>query len=64
MPKYVLLAYLRLDGEDDAWLMDSHDEALAEKRQQEILFPENIYRIEEVSDEDHTEGAGDFEPYC
>ncbi len=64
MPKYVLVAYLRLDGEDGAWMIDDYDEAVAEKRQQEILFPENIYRIEEVSDEDHREGAGDFEPYC
>ena len=64
MPKYVLVAYLRLDGEDGAWMIDDYDEAVAEKRQQEILFPENIYRIEEVPDEDHREGAGDFEPYC
>ena len=64
MSKYVLVAYLRLDGEDDAWVMDSHSEALAEKHQQEIMFPENIYRIEEVSDEDNGESTGDLEPYC
>ena len=54
MPKYVLVAYLRVDGEDDAWLMDSYDE----KHQQEELFPENIYRIEEILDEDYTKDTG------
>lgn len=62
MPKYILVTYLRVDGEDDAWIMDSYEEALAEKRQQEEVFPENIYRIEEVADEDHSEDTGSFEP--
>ena len=43
MLKYVLVAYLRIDGEDEAWMMDRYDEALEEKRQQELIFPENIY---------------------
>lgn len=57
MPKYVLVTYLRVDGEDDTWMMDSYNEALAEKNQQEEVFPENIYRIEEVADESDREGG-------
>ncbi len=46
MKRYRLVAYLRIDPEDGEPL--THTEALAEKEQQEFLFPENIYRIEEV----------------
>ena len=44
--KYRLVAYLRIETEDDEPLTCA--EVLAEKAQQELLFPENIYRIEAV----------------
>ena len=43
--RYRLIAYIRVDPED-AELM-TYEEALAEKEQQELMSPENIYRIEE-----------------
>ena len=53
MKKYRLVAYLRVDPEDQEPM--TYEEALAEKEQQELMGPENLYRIEEVSDEDHRE---------
>lgn len=44
--KYRLVAYLRIEPEDSEPL--TYTEALSEKEQQEFLFPENIYRIEEI----------------
>jgi len=45
--KYRLIAFIRIDPEDDEPL--TYEQALAEKEQQELMSPENIYRIEEVS---------------
>ncbi len=44
--RYRLIAYLRIDPEDDEPL--TYEQALAEKDQQEMMSPENIYRIEEI----------------
>jgi len=44
--KYRLVAYLRVEPADGEPFTCA--EALAEKEQQELLFPENIYRIEEA----------------
>ena len=64
--KYRLVAYLRIDPEDSEPL--TYEEALSEKEQQELISPENLYRIEdacyarpqttppseqELADEDH-----------
>jgi len=46
MKRYRLVAYIRVDPEEGEPL--TFTEALSEKAQQEFLFPENIYRIEEV----------------
>ncbi len=43
---YRLVAYIRVDPEDEEPMTFS--EALAEQEQQRFLFPENIYRIEEI----------------
>jgi len=43
---YCLVAYIRVDPEDVEPM--TFREALAEQEQQRFLFPENIYRIEEV----------------
>ncbi len=55
--KYRLVAYLRVEPEKSELL--TYDEALAEKEQQEFLFPENIYRIEEVKSALPTDGKED-----
>jgi hypothetical protein len=44
--QYRLIAYVRVDPESQEPM--TFDEALMEKAQQEFLFPENIYRIEEI----------------
>lgn len=44
--RYRLVAYIRVDVEHEEPM--SYDEAMAEKAQQEFLFPENVYRIEEI----------------
>jgi len=44
--QYRLIAYLRVDPEDPEPM--TCEEALAEKEQQELMCPENVYRIEEV----------------
>ena len=43
--RYRLIAFMRIEPEDDEPL--TYEEALAEKEQQELMCPENIYRIEE-----------------
>ena len=43
--RYRLIAFMRIEPEDDEVL--TYEEALAEKEQQELMCPENIYRIEE-----------------
>ena len=44
--RYRLIAFMRIEPEGDEPL--TYDEALAEKEQQELMSPENLYRIEEV----------------
>lgn len=44
--RYRLIAYIRVDPEDEEPM--TYEEALREKEQQEFLFPENLYRIEEI----------------
>jgi hypothetical protein len=44
--KYRLIAYVRVDPEGQEPM--TYEEAQTEKEQQEFLFPENVYRIEEV----------------
>ncbi|MBI4487500.1 MAG: hypothetical protein HY694_00310 [Deltaproteobacteria bacterium] len=52
MKKYRLVAYMRIEPEDEELL--TYEEAISEKEQQELMCPENIYCIEEMkSDEDH-----------
>lgn len=46
MKQYRLVAYIRVDPEDGEPM--TYEEAQAEKEQQQFLFPENIYRIEEI----------------
>lgn len=46
MKKYRLIAYVRVEPEDEEPM--TYDEVLSEKEQEEFLFPENIYRIEEI----------------
>jgi len=46
MKQYRLVAYIRVDPENQEPM--SYEEVLSEKAQQEFLFPENIYRIEEI----------------
>ena len=41
-----LIAFIRVDPEDDELM--TYEQALAEKEQQELMCPENMYRIEEV----------------
>ena len=50
---YLLITYLRIEPEDLEPMTYEH--AQAEKLQQELLFPQNIHRIEEVPDEDHAQ---------
>ena len=47
--RYRLIAFMRIEPEDDEPL--TYEEALAEKEQQELMSPENIYRIEETDEE-------------
>jgi len=47
MKKYKLVPYMKIDTEGE---LLSLKEAEAEKEQQEFLFPENIYKIEEQED--------------
>lgn len=57
--RYRVVAYMRTDSEDEELL--TYKEALSEKEQQELMFPENLYQIEEVkSDEDHRESPGEL----
>ncbi len=51
--KYRLVAYLRIEPEDSEPL--TYTEALSEKEQQQFLFPENIYRIEEIESPAHAD---------
>jgi len=44
--QYHLIAFIRVDSEDDEPL--TYEQACAEKDQQELMCPENIYRIEEI----------------
>ena len=44
--RYRLIAYIRVDPEDEEPM--TFREALADQEQQRLLFPENIYRIEKV----------------
>ena len=44
--RYRLVAFMRIETEDTDPL--TYQEALADKEQQELMSPENIYRIEEV----------------
>ena len=43
--RFRLIPFMRIEPEDDEPL--TYEEALAEKEQQELMCPENIYRIEE-----------------
>ncbi len=43
--RYRLIAFMRIEPE--AADPVAYEEALAEKEQQELMFPENLYRIEE-----------------
>jgi hypothetical protein len=53
--QYQLVAFIRVEAEEGEPM--PYEEALKEKEQQELMCPENIYRIEEVKDEDHRQGA-------
>jgi len=44
--KYRLICYIKVEPEESEQL--TYEEALGEKEQGEFLFPENIYRIEEL----------------
>ena len=46
--RYRLIAFMRIEPEDTEPL--TYEEALAEKEQQELMCPENLYRIEELSE--------------
>jgi len=48
MKKYKLIAYIRVEPEDQELM--TLEEAQAEKEQGEFLFPENRYDIEEIED--------------
>ncbi len=43
---YRLIPFMRIEPEGDGPL--TYEQALSEKQQQELLCPENIYRIEEI----------------
>ena len=43
---YQLVSFIRIGPEDSEPL--TYEEALAEKEQQELMCPENLYQIEEV----------------
>ena len=47
--RYQLISFMRIEPEDDEPM--THEEALAEKDQQELMFPENIFRVEELPEE-------------
>lgn len=47
--RFRLIAYIRVDPEDADPL--TYEEALAEKEQQELMCPENIFQIEEIKEE-------------
>ena len=44
--RYRLITFMRIEPEDDEPL--TYEDACAEKDQQELMFPENSHRIEEV----------------
>lgn len=48
--KYRVICYIRVDPEDTEPI--SYKEAVKEKEQGEFMQPENIYKIEEVKDEE------------
>jgi hypothetical protein len=62
MKKYRLVAYIRIDP-DESTVVGDFRAILAEQEQQALLFPENIYRIEEVDDDAIRQSAGDPDPY-
>jgi len=45
--RHRLIAFIRVDSEDGELL--TYEQACAEKDQQELMCPENIYRIEEIT---------------
>lgn len=45
-PRHRLIAFIRVDPENPDPL--TYEQALAEKDQQELMSPENMYRIEEI----------------
>ena len=47
--QYQLISYMRIEPEDGEPM--THEEALSEKDQQELLCPENIFRVEELPEE-------------
>lgn len=50
--KYRLTAFIRVEPEKDRSL--AYEAALTEIRQQELLCPENLYRIEELPEKGST----------
>lgn len=46
MKRYRLVAYLRIEPENEAPM--TYTEALSEQEQQELISPENLYQIEEI----------------
>ena len=44
--RYYLITYMRIEPEKPEPM--THAQALAEKDQQELMFPEHIHRIEEI----------------
>ena len=48
MNRYRLITYLRTDEDEERWL--THEEAIAELQQQQLLFPEHIHRLETIPD--------------
>ena len=61
MRQYRLVVYIRVNPEDQEPM--TYEQALAEKEQEELLFPENICKIEEIEDEQKNgpNGAGSTE---
>ena len=47
--RFHLVAFIRVDAEDREPM--AYEEALKEKQQQELMSPENAYRIEEIPQE-------------
>ena len=55
--RYSLIAFICVESDEAEPL--TYEEALAEKEQLELMCPENVYRIEEIGEEQNVCTKGD-----